>query len=139
MNLICQYTLDDYQKAFRSHYQHGGGWNILRLRGAVVVGCLLALFGLWMLVKWPSHPSLFLPLLLLAAAWIAIGSGVIRRRFARIQFLRNPSLRQEYKFGITDEGIRFDYGIGRTEMGWQAFTRYVESDDAFLLYRSPHQ
>ncbi len=138
MNFTCQYTLDDCQKAFRAHYQHRAFWRWM-LRAAIGMGGLLSLLGLWLIFKWPNNPVPFAPLLLVGAFWFWIGFGGNRRRFVRSQFLKNPCYREEYKIEANEEGIRLDYRIGRTEATWQAFTHYLETDEMFLLYRSPHQ
>ena len=138
MPIEFQFTLDDYRKAFRAHIKKGASaftrW-ILRL--CIPFGAFLLLGGISLLMNGQRAMNVVLPPFALGALWIWIGMGGSYWLSARKQFAKNPALRQPRRVEINDAGVQIDAGVASSQQSWQAYVRYVESKDSFLLYTSP--
>jgi YcxB-like protein len=138
MTLHFQFTLDDYRNAFRAHFRKGASaltrWT---LRVGLVIGVFFFLAGVLLFVTGQRALSVVLVPFLLGALWTWIGTGQTYQLSARSQFAKNPMLREPRTIELNEDGVNTDAGIASSQMSWQAYLRYVESKDTFLLYTSP--
>ena len=138
MIIEFQFTRDDYCKAFRAHIKKGASvvtrW-ILRL--CIPFGALLLLGAISFVINGQRALDVVLPPLIIGALWIWIGMGWTYWLSARNQYAKNPSLRQPRRVEINGDGVKIDAGIASSQHSWQAYVRYVEAKDSFLLYTSP--
>ena len=138
MILDFQFTLDDYRKAFTAHRKKGASLFMRWFLKLCVVGGIILLLGALLFVLTGQRAlNVVLPPFLIGALWIWIGMGGSYQLSARIQFSKNPVLREPRRLEITDEGVKTDAGIASSQMSWKAYLRFVEGKDSFLLYTSP--
>jgi hypothetical protein len=138
MILDFQFTLDDYRRAFTAHRKKGASLFIRWLmRLCIVAGTISLLVFLLFILTGQHALNVVLPPLFIGAGWLWIGLGGSYQLSARIQFSKNPVLREPRRLEITDEGVTTDAGIASSQMSWKAYLRFVEWKDSFLLYTSP--
>jgi hypothetical protein len=138
MVLTFQFTLDDYRNAFRAHYRRGASaFTRWTLRLSLVIGVLLLLVVALFIITGQRALNVVLPPFILGVLWTWIGMGKTYQRSARSQFVKNPVLREPRRVEFSDSGVKTDAGIASSQVSWQAFLRYVESNETFLLYTSP--
>lgn len=124
---------EDYENAARSSPRHGQVWNtfqfILTFVPLFVIGAGLVDFGFSV------------------AGWLCIGLALsiafavyeVPRARRRRQFRTTPSATAERALSINEKGIAATSPNGTAHYGWQAFTRYRETDLSFLLLTSPYK
>jgi hypothetical protein len=138
MTIHFQFTLEDYQDAFRAHLRKGASASVRwMLKIITVAGFLLIAMGIVMLATGQRNLSTWLTPGVLGCLWVWIGTGRNYRRVAKSQFTKNPALRQPRTVEITSDGIKTDAGIASGDTRWAAYLNFVESDKVFLLYTSP--
>jgi YcxB-like protein len=138
MTIEFQFTLDDYRNAFRGHYRKGAS-AVMRwtLRLCLVVGILFLLVGILFVITGQRAPNVATPPFLFGAFWTWMGLGGTYQFSAKRQFAKNPALRQPRRIELSDDGVKTDAGITSSQASWQAYLRYVEAKECFLLYTSP--
>lgn len=96
-------------------------------------GVLLIAAGVGSLVIRPRHYSeSILPILL--GLFFVFG---LRLRVLR-SFRRDHRLQQHFEAVVSESGIDVSGPTGSSKSTWDAFIRYVESKNLFLLYQAPH-
>lgn len=138
MVIQFQFTLDDYRNAFRAHCKKGASrltrWTMKLL---LVVGVIFFLLGILLFVTGQRTPNVVLMLFFLGAVWIWVGSGQTYMLSAKKQFAKAPALREPRTIELNDDGMTTDAGVASSKASWQAYMRFVESKDSFLLYTNP--
>jgi len=138
MTATFHYTSDDYRNAFRTHLQIGVRPYVRWLRrGFIPLGVLICLMGGFLLLAGASRDMIVWVCLLIGVLLLWTGMGCSYRRAAKAQFEKTRLAREEYRLEVNDSGLKIDCGIASGETNWKAYTRYVESNDTFLLYTSP--
>ncbi len=138
MTITFQFTLDDYRKAFRAHFNVGAPlFTRWMMKGFVIGGSLLLLLGAMLLMFGKSPLNVTLTPVFLGAVWLWYGLGGAYMRSAKAQFTKNPALREERRVEASDQGIKTDAGVASSQLTWKAYMRFVETTDFFLLYTSP--
>lgn len=138
MTIHFQFTLDDYRKAFRAHLRKGASASTRwALKLFLVIGVILLLAGILLLVTGQRALNVVLVPFLLGAFWIWYGLGAAYQLSAKKQFVKSPALREPRSVEFSDSGVKTDAGVASSQVSWQAYIRYVESKDTFLIYTSP--
>jgi hypothetical protein len=138
MTATFHFTLDDYRNAFRTHFQMGGRPYARWLRRCFIpLGALICIMGGFLLVTGASHEMGVWVCMMIGVLLLWRGMGGAYRWAAKAQFAKSPVVREQNRLEVNDTGLKVDCGIARGEANWKAYTRYVESNDTFLLYTSP--
>jgi SRSO17 transposase len=69
---------------------------------------------------------------------IAFAAYEVPRARRRQQFRTSPFARGERALTINENGIATTFPNATAQYGWQAFTRYRETDLSILLFTSPY-
>lgn len=137
MTINFQFILEDYQDAFRAHMRKGASLSTRwTLKIITVAGFLLVAMGIVLVAAGQRNLSTWLTPALIGCMWIWIGMGRYPRA-AKSQFTKNPMLQQPRTIEISADGVKTDAGVASSDMRWQAYLRFLESDKVFLLYTSP--
>ncbi len=121
------YLESDYVRALRAHYaSYLRIWRDLLI---IVVSGVGAAY-LWRVpsLRWPAVALLCLSVAMaaiLVAAFLIIPPWVFRR---------NPKLKGEFSFNISQEGIRYDTSHIATQLEWPLFTKALVDSYSYLLY-----
>jgi hypothetical protein len=138
MTIDFQFTLEDYRDAFRAHFKKGASlYARVMFKVCAVGGCLLMIMGVALFATGERRLNVWLVPAVLGAVWFWIGIGGSYNRAGKAQFEIYPSLRQARRLEIGSQGINTDAGIASSNLSWNAYLRYVESDKVFLLYTAP--
>lgn len=138
MTLEFQFTLDDYRKAFTAHRKKGASLFMrCFLKLCIIGGVILLLAVVLFILTGQRALNVVLPPFLIGALWVWVGMGGSYLVSARIQFSKNPVLRESRRLEINEDGVKTDAGIASSQMSWKAYLRFVEWKDTFLLYTSP--
>jgi hypothetical protein len=70
---------------------------------------------------------------------IALGAYEVPKARRRRQFRNSPLTDGERILRVNENGVAADFPNATVQYGWQAFTRYRETDLSFLLFSSADQ
>jgi hypothetical protein len=125
MTIDFTLTEDDFLEALR---MHRGVWaKLLTLWGLL----LIALGLISLIANSKQYSNYVVPIL--AGFFILFGLKFLARR----SFRRDLRLQQPLQAVISDSGIEISSPTGSSKQTWDAFIRYVESKNLFLLYQGP--
>lgn len=144
MKFTFSYTFDDYREANRAHARMNKvRWLIRTL--FTILFLLGALFMLTVLVVSQATPGTgelgwanikpILPWLVICGAfmvWSLAATSIALRRAWRGQ----PALQLQQTIEIGDAGLVVDDVQSRNEYSWNAFIRFIETRNLFLLFPS---
>lgn len=137
MKLQLTYTLDDYEEAHRLH-RSASFWNRWRMRIVLFLGVLFMAIGTLIFVTAGKEAwrGLF-PFV--GGGMFVFAVTMLPAFMQRREFNRNPLFRHSSLFDFSEEGIRVESPISRSELRWDAVQRWLENEQMFLLYFSPRQ
>jgi hypothetical protein len=108
--------------------KHGGMWA----KALPIFGLLLVLAGLGSIALNPKqNAGAILPILI--GLFFLFGSRLSIRR----SFRQDNRLQQPFEVVVSQDGIDISSTTGSSKYAWNAFTRYVESKNLFLVYQAP--
>ena len=132
VDIKFQYTEKEYAKAVRKYLVFTDTVKKLDLGIAVIgVPCTLAYLFL-------SSFGWFSILLLVCAA---LFSGFIGFQYLYapvLTFRKTPKFQEEYHLTFTEEGILFETATIHSEIKWDAYKKFWESEDCYYLEQELH-
>ena len=138
MTIDFQFTPDDYRNAFRAHFKKGASLALrLMLHLCLIAGILMLLIGILFVITGQRAPNVALPPFVFGSLFTWYGIGGPYQFLARKEFAKSPSNRQPRRIEVSEAGVKTDAGVASSNMSWEAYLRFVESKDCFLLYTSP--
>jgi hypothetical protein len=141
MQLAFSYSFDDYREANRAVFRSQRrawyrwlGWTLLftfaALLGLVLITVTIANRATGQSV-WPELKRN--AIVLAAAVWLLYSALSARSRHIRRGWRAQPALQLGQRLEISDTSLVTDDSQTRVEFKWNAFVRFVESRNVFVL------
>jgi len=132
VDIKFQYTEQEYAKAVRKYLLVTDTIKKLDLVLAIIgVPCALVYFFLAS-YNWFS-------ILLLVCAVLFTGFIGLQYLYAPVlTFRKTPKFKEEYHLTFTAEGILFETATIHSELKWDAYTAFWESEDCYYLVQEEH-
>jgi hypothetical protein len=146
MEFDCQNQLEDYRLANRAHRR--AKWNRKRAAGVIGwVACIVLSVMLYLLLKKNTVPVAGQPLVstptFSVGAWAIVFFLIWPLIFLYLRgkqydraWAGQPNEHLLKHWQVNDAGVVVDSGHSRSEIGWPAFRRYLETPALFMLYVS---
>lgn len=132
VDIRFQYTKEEYVKAVRKYLLVTDTIKKLDLILAIIgVPCTLVYFFL-------SSFNWFSILLLVCAVLFAGFIGFQYLYVPAMTFEKTPKFKEEYHLTFTPEGILFETASVSSELKWDAYTIFWESEDCYYLVQEKH-
>ncbi len=133
MQITYEMTETDFVQAMNVHRYSKGPTPI-----SVMVISAVGGFVLWELVRHHGSPSHLLPALIFATL-VFVGFTFIAspRRLAVKQFRSLPNARGPRSLRLDEAGLHWRWDGGALDLEWKNITKFVESQNQFVLYTSP--
>jgi hypothetical protein len=123
MRITYQLSKKDFSEAVG---QHGGAW----MKISVVLGLALLLLGMAYLALNPRQfPT---PIGVIAGGLALAFSGRLRTHAA----FGDKRLQNKIEAVLSDEGVEIATPTATSKLSWDAFTRYAETKNLFMIYQS---
>ena len=133
MKINYRVSEDDFVEANRALYKANKRGRVTRY-GIIGVGIVLALLPFWTPPAGDPLPFAFVPLGLFVA-WTGIGPILLLNWCARQSYKKQPALLEDCDAEITEDGISSTTATTRNQLNWTAFSKAVESQNIFMLFR----
>lgn len=98
-------------------------------------GLLIALQVLVLIIGADVNKAVVAFGFLLGAYFLYCG-GFALRRFFRNAYRKDQRFQQEFTTEASDAGVHMESPTEDSHMKWQSFTRYLESEQSFLLFQA---
>lgn len=132
VDIKFQYTEQEYAKAVRKYLLVTDTIKKLDLVLAIIgVPCTLVYFFL-------SSYNWFSILLLVCAVLFAGFIGLQYLYVPVLTFRKTPKFKEEYHLTFTADGICFETATIHSELKWDAYTAFWESEDCYYLVQEEH-
>lgn len=132
VDIKFQYTEQEYAKAVRKYLLVTDTIKKLDLVLAIIgVPCALVYFFL-------ASYNWFSILLLVCAVLFTGFIGLQYLYVPMLTFRKTPKFKEEYHLTFTADGILFETATIHSELKWDAYTAFWESEDCYYLVQEEH-
>lgn len=133
MKIQYRVTQDDFVELTWASFKANKKLRYTRY-ALVAVGLAITLLPFWSPPFGERFPDWFIPVGLVVA-WCGIGPVLFLSWFARKNYKKQAALHQDSEVEITDESLAGRSSIGTSEVKWNAFDRFIETKNLFVLFR----
>ncbi|MFB2894611.1 YcxB family protein [Aerosakkonemataceae cyanobacterium BLCC-F50] len=127
MKLEYQLTFNDYLEANQNHSK----WRKILMW---IIAIFFFILGLLSIIIIPAEPSSYI-FLVLGICYIPLVKLIERYNLARI-WKSQPSIREPITLEANEEGITLKSTLFESNIKWQVYTKFVETNKLLMLYQS---